>query len=442
LNDRRSQVARAVAKAHAGEWAYVLAATVRVTRDLDLAEDCVQDAYAQAMVHWSAGGIPRRPGAWLTTVARRRALEQQRRTATLARKLPLLVTDDDPFTLDQDAEEATFPDDRLRLIFTCCHPALSVDAQLALTLRLVCGLTSAEVARAFLVKEVTMQARITRAKQKIAEARIPYRVPGSGELLERIGIVLDAIHLLYSSGYTAVSGEELVRGDLAERALDLAGMMHVLLPENSEVKGLLALLYLTDARRPARVSPGGQLILMEDQDRSLWDRSAIETGLRLLHETLAHPPAGRYALMAAIAAVHAEASQWEDTDWPQLVGLYDLLLRRWPTPVVALNRAVALSFVEGPAAALDALDALAADPSLDAYPYLAATRADLLRRLGRTQDAITAYRDALGLTHNAAEADFLRQRIDALRASPSQAWTTSNGCDRPSVAITGQQPDR
>jgi RNA polymerase sigma-70 factor (ECF subfamily) len=411
------RVARAVAKAHAEEWAFVLATTVRFTQDLDLAEDCVQDAYAQALVNWPVSGIPRRPGAWLTTVATRRALEQYRRAATLARKLPLLITDATTLQSIDAADEATFPDDRLRLIFTCCHPAIAPDAQLALTLRLVCGLTSAEVARAFLVREATMQARITRAKRKIAEARIPYRTPGPDDLPERVGVVLDAIHLLYSSGYTAAAGNDLIRTDLAARALDLATMMRTLLPGNAEVMGLLALLHLTEARRPARVRDSGELVLMEDQDRDLWDRAAIADGLTLLHAALAHPPAGRYTLMAAIAAVHAEAPDWDGTDWHQIVGLYDILLRRWPSPVVALNRAVALSFAEGPAVALEALGALAADPPLTSYAYLASTRADFLRRTGRTGEALAAYEEALSLTENAAEADFLSRRIDALCAS-------------------------
>ncbi len=420
----KAEVARAVARAHSEEWAYVLAATVRVTRDLDLAEDCVQDAYARALVNWPESGIPARPGAWLTTVARRRALEQQRRRATLARKLPLLITDDDPSLPELDDSSVGFPDDRLRLIFTCCHPALSSDAQLALTLRLVCGLTTVEVARAFLVKEATMQARITRAKRKIAEAGIPYRVPGPDELLERVGVVLDALHLLYSSGYTAVSGTQLIRSDLAARALDLATMVQALLPDIAEVKGLLALLLLTEARRPARVSADGELILMEDQDRSLWDHHAIQRGQELVREALTLPPrgrTGRYVLMASIAAVHSEAPAWEETDWRQLVGLYDLLLERWPTPVVALNRAVALAFVDGPAAALETLDHVAGDPALAAYPYAAATRADLLRRLGRTAEALDAYRAAQRLTNNVAEVDFLQRRIDALEASQSRS---------------------
>ncbi len=412
------EVTSAIARAHREEWAYVLAATARVTRDLDLAEDCVQDAYAQALTHWSTSGVPRRPGAWLTTVATRRAFELQRRATTLARKLPLLVTDVER-TSDAPGADATFPDDRLRLIFICCHPSLSTDAQLALTLRLVCGLTAAEVARAFLIREATMQARITRAKQKIAEARIPFRLPDAADLLERVSVVLDAIHLLSSAGYTAAFGDELMRGDLAARALDLATMMHTLLPDVAEVTGLLALLHLTEARRLARVSESGQLVIMEEQDRSLWDRTASDIGLQLVAAAIARPPVGRYTLMAAIAAVHSEAPTWEATDWPQLVGLYDLLLARWPNPVVALNRAVAISFVDGPQAALDLLDHLAADPQLRTYPYLAATRADLYRRLMRHSEAITAFEEALRLTTNTAEAAFLRQRINVLRVTRS-----------------------
>ena len=415
---RHDDVARAGADAHATEWAFVVAATVRIARDLDLAEDCVQDAYAQAMANWTSAGIPRRPGAWLTTVAIRRVYETQRRTATLSRKLPLLITDANPRVPDAPPDEVAFPDDRLRLIFICCHPALAPEAQLALILRLVCGLSTVEVARAFLVREATMQARITRAKRKIAEARIPYHAPGPEELPERVGVVLDAIHLLHASGYTAATGNDLVRTDLAARAVDLATMLHRLLPDNPDVMGLLALLTLTEARRPARVSGDGELIVMEHQDRGRWDQDAIRRGVASLHAALAQGPAGRYTLMAAIAAVHADARRWDETDWPQLVGLYDLLLRRWPSPVVALNRAVALSFAEGPAPALDALAAVESDPALADYLYLAATRADLLRRLGRAAEAIAAYEQARSLTYNAAETAFLARRIDELRASP------------------------
>jgi RNA polymerase sigma-70 factor, ECF subfamily len=412
---RPVDVARTVAAVYEQEWAFVLAATARVAADLDLAEECAQDAFAQALVSWPNGGIPARPGAWLTTVARRRAIEVRRREATLARKIPLLVTDLQ-ITEEMPLDDQSIPDDRLRLIFTCCHPALSREAQVALTLRLVCGLSSPEVARAFLVKEATMQARITRAKRKIAEVRIPYRVPEEGDLPERVGAVLDVIHLVYSAGHTAGSGGALFRGDLAARGVALARMLHMLLPDDSEVTGLLALLCLTESRRPARLGPHGELMLLADQDRHAWDRVAIAEGIELVHMALAHPPAGRFALMSAIAAVHAEARRWEDTDWRQVVGLYDLLLDRWPSPVVALNRAVAVSFVDGPACGLAAVDQLGHDPLLVGYSYLAATRADLLRRLGRIDEAVGAYKEALQLTNNGAEAAFLRSRLSDLRS--------------------------
>lgn len=405
-------VARAVERAHQEEWAYVLAATARVAADLDLAEDCVQDAYAQALVHWSAQGIPRRPGAWLTTVATRRAIENCRRASVLARKLPLLVPD---ASVSGAEVGEFFPDDRLRLVFTCCHPALSREAQVALTLRLVCGLSSAEIAKAFLAKEATMQARVTRAKRKIAMTRIPYQVPRIADLPARIDAVLEVIHLVYSAGHTAGFGDELVRTDLAQRGLHLARMMHLLLPDMTEGIALLALLVLTEARSAARVDDAGHLVLMRDQDRSLWDRRAIAEGLGLVRAALSWGPAGRFAVMAAIAAVHAEAPRWAATDWPQVLGLYDLLLNRWPSPVVALNRAVALSYADSPRAALDALRDLERDPVLAAYPYLAATRADLLRRVGDRAGASAAYAEALRLTDNSIEAEYLARRLDQLR---------------------------
>jgi RNA polymerase sigma-70 factor, ECF subfamily len=400
-------VARAVQEAHESEWAFVLAATARVAADLDLAEDCVQDAYAKALVHWQDQGIPRRPGAWLTNVATRRALEHRRRAAVSERKLPLLMPD--PVD-DADVAAGVFPDDRLRLVFTCCHPALAQEAQIALTLRLVCGLSSAEIAKAFLVKETAMQARITRAKHKISQTGISYRIPRLTELPERIDVVLDVVHLVYTAGHTAVDGVELTRPDLARRGLDLARMVRLLLPDSGEAAALLALLVLTQSRQEARVDDAGQLVLMEDQDRALWDRSLIAEGLALVHEALARP-AGRFGLMAAIAAVHAEAERWEDTDWAEILGLYDLLLARWPSPVVALNRVVALSYVDGPEAGLVALRPLADDPALSTYPYLASTRAELLRRTGRDAQARAAYEEALAFTSNAVEAEFLTRRI-------------------------------
>jgi RNA polymerase sigma-70 factor, ECF subfamily len=394
-------VSAAVAEAHSSEWAFVLAATARVAADLDLAEDCVQDAYAKALVHWREQGVPRRPGAWLTTVATRRALELRRRADVAQRKLPLLMPD------PVDDSNGVFPDDRLRLVFTCCHPALAQEAQIALTLRLVCGLSSAEIARAFLVKEATMQARITRAKHKISRSGISYRIPRRAELPERIDAVLDVVHLVYTAGHTAADGEGLTRPDLARRGIDLARMMRLLLPDSGEAAGLLALLVLTEARRAARVDDAGRLVLMEDQDRSLWDRELIDEGLALVREALSRS-VGRFGLMAAIAAVHAEAERWEDTDWAEILGLYDVLLARWPSPVVALNRVVALSYVSGPEVALAEL---ADDPALATYPYLASTRAELLWRTGRIEEARAAYEEALAFTSNAVEAEFLQRRI-------------------------------
>jgi RNA polymerase sigma-70 factor (ECF subfamily) len=401
-------VAAAVAYAHRREWAFVLAATVRVTRDIDLAEECVQDAYARALSSWTASALPANPGAWLTTVARRSAIDLLRRTETLQRKLPLLL--EDPIETEPDE----IPDDRLRLIFTCCHPGIATEAQVALTLRLLCGLTTAEVARAFLVGETTMAARITRAKKKIAAARIPYRVPSAEDLPARIDAVLTVVHLLFTTGHTAPRGADLVRRDLVERAFDLVRMLRVLLPGDADVAGLLALILLTDSRRATRVAPDGRLLLLAEQDRTRWDRSAISEGVELVRESLRRRPPGRFALMAAIAAVHADAPSFPDTDWREVVALYDLLVRIWPSPVVALNRAVAVGFADGPAAGLAAVDELAAEPQLAGYSYLASSRADFLVRLGRTEEARVSYQEALLLTENEVERDFLSGRLSDL----------------------------
>jgi len=384
---------------------------VRVTRDIDIAEECVQDAYAQALVAWPAQGVPNKPGAWLTAVARRKALDLLRRDAVLRRALPLLVSDD-----VEPAPEITdeIPDDRLRLICTCCHPALAPDAQVALTLRLLCGLSTAEVARAFLVSEPTMAARITRAKKKIAAAGIPYRVPTASELPARVDAVLAVVHLVFTTGHTAPAGEDLVRADLTGRALDLARMLYLLVPGNPDVTGLLALILLTDARRNTRVDEAGALVLLADQDRTRWDRGEIDEGIALAREALRSRPPSRYALQAAIAAVHDEAPTWESTDWNELVALYGVLARMWPSPVVALNRAVAVGFARGPAAGLAALDALGDEPQLAGYGYLPAARAALLHRLGRDDEARTAYEEALLLTENGVERQFLAGRLAAL----------------------------
>jgi RNA polymerase sigma factor (sigma-70 family) len=406
-------VAAAVADAHRREWAFVLAATVRVTGDLDLAEECVQDAYAKALTTWDTRGVPANAGAWLTTVAKNRAIDLLRRDATMRRSLPLLLDDQ----VEPDPGETAAPevaDDRLRLIFTCCHPAIAPQAQVALTLRLLCGLTTAEVARAFLVSETTMAARITRAKKKISSAGIPYRVPPPEELPARIDAVLTVVHLLFTTGHTAPAGDTLVRHDLVERSLDLARMLRTLLPGDADVAGLLALILLTDARSATRVAEDGRLLLLADQDRTQWDHRSIGEGVSLVREALRRRPPGRFALMAAIAAVHSEAPKWQDTDWREVVALYGLLVQIWPSPVVALNRAVAVGFAEGPARGLEELDALAAEPQLAGYGYLAASRADFLRRLGRTAEARTAYEEALLLTENSLERDFLATRLTQL----------------------------
>jgi RNA polymerase sigma-70 factor (ECF subfamily) len=395
-----------VAEAHRREWAYVLAATVRVTRDLDAAEDSVQDAYVAALTAWTRDGVPARPGAWLTTTARRNALNAIARGRTLAGKLPLLL---EPEATEPPVADV-IPDDRLRLVFTCCHPALAREAQVALTLRLVCGLTTADIAHAFLVSEPTLAARLTRAKKKIAAASIPYVVPGPKDLPERLDAVLTVVHLLSTTGHTAPSGDALVRVDLADRALDLARMLRVLLPEEREVGGLLALLLVHQARAASRVD-SGRLVRLEDQDRSSWDRALIAEADQLIVAALSAGPAERFTLQAAIAALHASAPSYEETDWPQLLEIYDALLRVWPSPVVALNRAVVVAMVSGPAAALREIEALEADGRLASYRYLPATKADLLRRLGRHEQAGKAYGDALSLTENSAEREFLFGRL-------------------------------
>ena len=407
------EVADAVAGAHR-EWAFVLAATIRVAGDIDAAEEAVQDAYASALATWDSRGIPSNPAAWLTVTARRRALDVHRREATARRALPKLV-EPEPVPVDELAEVGDgIPDERLGLIFTCCHPSLAPEAQVALTLRLVCGLSTAEIARGFLVPEATMAARITRAKRKIRVANIPYRVPDGDELAPRLEQVLAVVYLVYTTGHSAPSGSELMRRDLAERGLELARMLRVLLPADPDVAGLLALVLLTDARRDARTDAGGHLVLLEDQDRSRWDRAAIGEGVMLVREALRVRAPARFALMAAIAAVHDESPSWPDTDWGEILALYDLLLEVWASPVVELNRAIALSFAIGPDAGLARLDELGTDPRLARYPYLAAARADCLVRLGHPAEARIAYDEALILTDNDVERDFLSARSRAL----------------------------
>jgi RNA polymerase sigma factor (sigma-70 family) len=404
-------VGAAGAQAHRRDWARVFAATAHLTRDLDLAEECTQDAYAQALQTWPQTGIPDRPGAWLTTIARNRARDVLRRQAVLRRALPLLVPDE----AVPGPEDGLIDDDRLRLVFTCCHPALSRDAQVALTLRLVCGLSTAEVARAFLVHESTMAARITRAKKKVIVARIPYRVPSPDHLAERVSAVLEVVHLLFTTGHTAPVGPHLVRRDLVDSAIGLARMLHLLMPNDTEISALLALLLLIDARRATRLSASGRLLLLSEQDRIRWDTQLIGEGVGLLTDALRRRPPTRYAVEAAIAAVHAEAPTWRDTDWSQIVALYEVLLQLWPSPVVELNHAVAVGMRDGPQAGLDALTPLLADPALATYSYLSAARADFLRQLHQWTLAAGAYEEALTLTDNDVERAFLTERLGEVR---------------------------
>jgi RNA polymerase sigma-70 factor (ECF subfamily) len=410
-------VRSAVADAYRREWAYVLAATARVAGDIDIAEECAADAFGAALDTWLRDGIPTKPGAWLTTTARRRALDVLRREKALRAKLPLLIDPEARGTFGDAELPDVIPDDRLRLVFTCCHPAIGREAQVALTLRLVCGLSTGEIAQAFLVSEPTMAARVTRAKKKISAARIPYRVPGTTDLPDRLDAVLTVVHLLFTTGHAAPSGDQLVRHDLVERAIDLARMLLLLMPDEREVRGLLALMLLTDARRATRVDADGRLLLLEEQDRSQWDAAAIDEGRALVFEALRGGLPGRFTLQAAIAALHAEAPTWGATDWRQILDLYDVLLTAWPSPVVALNRAIAVAMVDGWGAGLAEVERLEADPRLTGYRYLSATKADMLRRLDRPTEAAIAYREALALADNAAEKRFLARRLDEVTAA-------------------------
>lgn len=394
----------ALADAHRSEWAAVVAATARLTGDLDLAEECAQEAFARAVDLWPSRGIPDRPGAWLTTVAANRARDVLRRETALRRRLPLLVREDLP-----DDGASWHSDDRLRLIFTCCHPALAREAQVALTLRLVCGVSTADIAAAFLLGESAMAARVTRAKRKIATARIPFRVPDAWELPERVGVVCDVLYLVFTVGHAPPSGDAVVRADLVEEAIALTRMLRGLLPADRSVAGLLALMLLIDARRDTRDE------LLADQDRSRWDRALIDEGLGLL-ATASAGAVDRFAISAAIAAVHAQAPTWADTDWTRIADLYRLLAQAWQSPVVALNGAVAIGMRDGPAAGLAAVDAVAREPALMRYPYLPAARAAFLMDLGRWAEAADAYAEAARLAGSEAERQRLQEQTARARS--------------------------
>ncbi|WP_216215231.1 RNA polymerase sigma factor [Amycolatopsis aidingensis] len=406
-----SKIEQAVAATFRQEWGQVVATLIRTTGDWDLAEECAQEAFAQALRRWPEEGVPRSPGAWITTVARNRATDRLRREAVGEAKLreAALLADPQPSEAEEEAHSGV-PDDRLRLMFTCCHPALAFEARVALTLRTLAGLTTAEIARAFLVSEATMSKRLTRAKRKIQHAGIPYRVPPAHLLADRTAAVLGVLYLLFNEGYTATAGTDLVRQNLCAEAIRLARLLAELMPAEPEASGLLALMLLHDARRATRVGAGGELIPLEEQRRDQWDTEKIDEGVALLDLALQRGRAGPYQIQAAIAACHATAKTAADTDWPQIAGLYDRLAREAPSPVVELNRAVAVGMYH-PEAGLELVERLANAGELAGYHLLPATRADLLRRLGRAAEAADAYREAIELAGTEAERRYLAGRL-------------------------------
>ncbi|MFD7300230.1 RNA polymerase sigma factor [Streptomyces pharetrae] len=396
----------------------LLASLVRRFGDLDLAEDVASEAVEAALAHWPVEGVPARPGAWLLTTARRKAVDRLRRDQAYAARLAVLRVEAERADPAPPADaDGGLPDDRLQLFFTCAHPALAAEDRTALTLRCLAGLTTPEVARAFLVPTATMAQRIVRAKKKIRQARVPFRVPGADELPERLPGVLQVIYSIFTEGYAASSGPQLQRLDLAQEAIRLARILRHLMPTEREVAGLLGLMLLIHARREARTGPDSELVLLDDQDRSRWDHTMIEEGSGLVVTALSGGPPGPYGVQAAIAALHDEAADLATTDWPQIAALYDVLLRLTPSPVVALNRAVAVAMRDGPRVGLALLDELADEPALRRYHPYQAARADLLHQLGRMSEAATAYRQALDLAGTDPERDHLRRRLNTVLSS-------------------------
>ena len=415
-----SEAAAAVEAVYREEWGRIVATLIKLVGDFDLAEECAQEAFTAAVDQWKVSGIPDAPAAWIIRAARNKAIDRIRRRSLHSEKLESYAASGFLKTVEEpDYDTAAIPDERLRLIFTCCHPALAHEVQVALTLRTLCGLETDEIARAFLVPVPTMAQRLVRAKRKIQIAGIPYVVPDIREMPERLDAVLTAIYLVFNEGYAATRGAALVRTDLCREAIRLGALVRNLMAPNppAEATGLLALMMLHDARREARLDAAGDIVVLEEQDRTLWDRRQIDAALALIPEALGDAP-GPFGIQAAIAAVHCRTARTEETDWRRILRLYDLLEHVQPGPVVSLNRAVAVAMVDGPAAGLALIDQLAADGHLDEYHLLHAARADLLRRMGSPVEAGASYRRALELVTNESERRYLERRLKSL--SPSR----------------------
>jgi RNA polymerase sigma-70 factor (ECF subfamily) len=413
-----ADAAKAVEAVYRSDWGRIVATLIGITRDFDMAEESAQEAFTAAVDQWRESGVPDSPRAWIIQTARHKAIDRIRRRALLKEKLESYAADGFVREIDEpDYDNTEIPDDRLRLIFTCCHPALALEAQVALTLRTLCGLETDEIARAFLVPPTTMAQRLVRAKRKIRDAGIPYTVPQTNAMAERLDAVLTAIYLVFNEGYAATRGGPLVRTDLCAEAIRLGRLVRTLMAPQppAEATALLALMLLHDARREARLDAAGDLVVLEEPDRSQWDRRQIAEALPLVEEALAGGP-GPFALQAAISAIHCRAARAEDTDWPQIVRIYDVLERLQPSPIVSLNRAVAVAMASGPGAALEIVDSLAAGSDLDNYHLLHAARADLLRRMGSAAEAVKSYRRALELATNESERRFLERRLREVQA--------------------------